>query len=233
MNRILSVWVSVATLVGVLSSSLASAGVVTGTFEVDVDKSAILRVPIEQAGTDFQWAVADKSLVTIEGQNRNEVYIVLLDLPRGKHVVSFVSFDQRITELVEVSAGKPGPLPPPGPQPDPDPTPTKFGLVNAVRVWVTSFVDPSSRSSAQALAGSFRGISSAIAAGTIAAPQAILTETKNANNAALGANVRAWEPFGEKLSAEIKRLYLEKKIVTPADFAEAWNEVATGLEAFR
>ena len=210
-----------------------------GPETVDVGKSAIVKVPRTAAGETFDWLVEPAGINWISGENRNETFVILLDLDPGRYVVSFVSFDQKqhATHVIQVGNDPPSPGPGPAPPP-PDPVPVplpdgKYKLANAAAAWVASSVDPAAKVQAKALAGSFRGIAAAIAAGTLSDPQKILTETRTSNNAALGSFVEQWKPWGGKLSAELERLSTEGSLRTADDYRTAWQEIATGLEAVK
>lgn len=212
-------------------------GLITGNLTVAEGRSTILRVPLEAAGAEYEWRVAGADVVSIAGANRTETYVVLIDLPRGVHPVAFVSYDSRHLEIVSVVSGggppDPDPAPPPPPPPPPTPGPTKFGLVNAVRAWAAAHVPPANRPQARALADSFRAVDAAIAAGTLRDAAAILHETREGNGRALGGAREAWMPFFRAMEGELRRHHDSGALRTPADYREAWIEVAVGLEGVR
>lgn len=234
---LMPLWVVIAICV---IASLARGDGIGGPSIVDPGKSAIIKIPIAEAGADFSWKVEPSGVNWISGENRQETFVILLDLDPGRYVVSFASFDakQHSTHSIYVGGPSPppmppGPLPPPLPTPDPVEPETKYGLTKAARAWVMTSVDAIARPKAKALASSFRSIASAQAAGTISGLQQMLTMTRESNNAALGDSVSAWKPWGLKLNDELKRLTTGGKIASTADLAEAWLEIAAGLEGVK
>lgn len=129
----------------------------------------------------------------------------------------------------------PGPQPEPGPTPPPpDPQPGRFGLSPMVKAWVVALVqgDGAQRKAAAArLAKSFRALSARIAAGALTDPAKILNETRAASAQALAGERDAWLPWSDALAGTLDQASKDKKLVEPADFAEAWGEIAAGLEA--
>jgi hypothetical protein len=92
------------------------------------------------------------------------------------------------------------------------------------------------RIGAKELAGSFRGIASAVANGTLKDPKAILANLKKSNNSALqaaGIQPERWDPFGEWLEEKLWTLYQDGKLSKPADYAAAFEEIVVGLSAVR
>lgn len=139
----------------------------------------------------------------------------------------------------------PGPTPPPGPGPAPPPVPGpvfpdgKYQLSARSYKWATEQVQLAGEDkgkSAQALATSFNSIAAAIAAGTLRDAKTILSATKQNNQTALtqsGVPVQAWDGFGQSLQKYAFQLYQGGQLKTPEDFAQAWREVANGLEKVR
>lgn len=136
------------------------------------------------------------------------------------------------------------PIPPPGPGPGPTPVPPpdlpdgQFKLARAAYQSATkAVVNPASRTKgAVALAKSYRGIASAISAGTIMDIKTALTKTKSANNQALsdaGIPLSEWNDFGTAMQDAVYLLYDANQIRNAADLAVAWLEVANGLERVR
>ena len=109
--------------------SLLLASPVSGPVEVQPGKSAVIKVPLEEAGAEYSWRVEPETVQSVTGENKGETFLILLDVDRSVYV-SFVSFDKRkhVTHFVSVkdpSPPSPGPVPPPpgpGPQP-PGPQP--------------------------------------------------------------------------------------------------------------
>lgn len=162
------------------------------------------------------------------------------------HLFAVRGSDNRITEIatrtvwmtVVVVIGQ-GPQPPPGPGPGPEPEPTfpdgQYQLAQKAYTWANSKVsDPLARTKgAEALARSFRGLASAIAAGADKELVKALEKAKAANNRALqeaGIRIVDWDGFGNDLMDYTYRLYTDKKLNTVQDLGVAWNEIAAGLE---
>jgi len=224
-----------ASIVLLLIASPAFADVVTltGPDKIDAGKSAIVKVPRASAGDDFDWQVQPAGINWTSGENRNETHVILLDLDPGRYFVSFTSYDKKLhgTHVIEVDGSTPpgpGPEPlPPGPVPLPD---GKYKLAAQAREWMSTVPD-AHKPAAKALANSFRGIASAIAAGTMKRPEDVLAATKASNNAALGSSMEAWKPWGAKLQTALEKADADGSLHTIDDYKVAWNEIATGLEA--
>ena len=196
-----------------------------GPDQVDGGQSAVLQIeePIECV-----WQVQPAGTRWISGKNERSSFVVLLDLPPGRYFVSCVSFEQKLHETKSLEVGS-SPAPP-GPGPPPIP-PVRFGLSKEVAEWVTTSVSIEHRSASRSLANSFRSIRSAVAAGTLQEPAAILRETLASNNLALGSRVDAWREWGSKLETKLSGLHREGKLRKPEDFSDAWEEIAVGLES--
>lgn len=203
-----------------------------GPDAVDVGKSAIIKVPLAEAGKDYSWQVLPEDVNWTSGENKSETFAILLDLDKDAFA-SFTSFDgkQHAVKLIRVNGTlPPGPEPSPNP-PAPVPLPDgKYKLAAQAREWV-ALVPVEHRGKAKDLANSFRGIASAIAAGGVKKPEDILAQTKASNNAALGSSMDAWKPFGAKLQAALEAIDSSGNLIPPDDYKTAWNEIATGLEA--
>lgn len=121
--------------------------------------------------------------------------------------------------------------------PNPNPTPpvfpdgqfklAAFGYNSAV-----SAVKPGAGrgESARALANSFRSVAAAIRAGTIKTDKEVLEKTHQMNNEALGKAVADWEEFSELLQEKLFELYKSGKLKTLTEYADAWTELASGLD---
>lgn len=203
-----------------------------GPDSVDIGKSAIIKVPLSEAGKDYSWQILPEDVNWTSGENRNETFAILLDLEKDAFA-SFTSFDgkQHAVKLIRVNGTiPPGPDPSPNP-PAPVPLPDgKYKLAAQSRDWV-ALVAPEHRGKAKDLANSFRGMAAAIAAGTVKKAEDILAQTKASNNAALGSSVDAWKPFGAKLQAALEEIDGKGNLIPPDDYKTAFNEIATGLEA--
>jgi hypothetical protein len=193
-------------------------------------------------GADFAWVAvgANKGFLPVDSGRR----FVFATAQPGKYtfILAVGGGDQVATDTHELTIE--APLPPgPGPGPGPSPTPPdpalpdgKFALAKLARDWALS-IDRESplrrRQTAQSLAGSFRSIASAIAAGTLSNAESILEETRSANNRALGDQVDAWKPWGARLADTLTSLHRDGRLRTTSDYVTAWTEIAQGLEAVR
>ncbi len=139
---------------------------------------------------------------------------------------------------------RPGPVPvPPGPGPGPGPAPApdpvfpdgQYKLAAlAYKSAAVKVTDPTARTKgSEALARSYEGVASAIAAGTLKDLTAALAATKAANNKAIadaGVDAAKWEAFGVDLQDAVYALYQAKKINSVADLGTAWLEISAGLK---
>ncbi len=219
----LSIWLIGTWLVASEPVSVPTARLV-GPEQVEGGQSAVIQIeePIECV-----WQVKPAGTRWISGKNERVSFVVLLDLPPGRHFVSCVSFEQKLHETKVLQVGS-SPAPP---APGPAPTPSRFGLSKEVAEWVTTSVMAEHRRASPLLAGSFRSIRSAIVAGTLTEPASILRETLASNNLALGSHVDAWRTWGSKLEARLSGLHRDGKLRQPGDFSDAWEEIAVGLES--
>ncbi|MBY0587116.1 hypothetical protein K2X85_08060 [bacterium] len=170
------------------------------------------------------WQVQPAGTRWISGRGEQGSFVALLDLTPGRYFVSCVSFEKRRHQTLSIDvADTPHP-----PRPDPS---GRFGLIKEAADWAAAAVPAEHRGQSRELARSFRAVQSAIVAGAIKDPAAILRETLASNNLALGSHIDAWRPWGIKLEARLSQLHRESKLRTPSDYAEAWGEIATGLDA--
>lgn len=146
-----------------------------------------------------------------------------------------VSADVRSNLVVaQVQIGD-GVIPPP-PNPDnPDPVfpDGKYKLASTVYKIAKEKVAAEDRPAALELAKSFRKKAQDIKDGKHTKVEDILTETTKSNRDALdkaGVTRAKWDVFFSTLQEDIYKLYQDKKLVAPADYVIAWNEIAEGLE---
>lgn len=226
-----------ACLLIVFLSTRTRCGVIEGPRRVGVDKSAVLKVPLELAGSQYSWQVAGDA-PWVPGENKQDAFCILLDLPAGRHVVSFVSFDRQVHEVAVIESGESPDPAPPGPPPSPtppEPAPDdRFGLARQVAGWLAEVPAPH-RSASGRLADSFLSIASAVAAGTLREPASILAETRASNNRALGSAeaIEAWKPFGRRIETRLSELHKDRRLSTADDYRQAWSEIAHGLRGGR
>jgi hypothetical protein len=180
------------------------------------------------------WAVIHSRGVELELSDRSGA-CVRISAPLGRCSVTHLADGRWV-----VATGKDdGPAPPsPGPSPSPEPNPSpprpvpdgRFGLAAKAAEWAKEVPQPA-RGKAAALAGSFRAVAAAIAAGTITSAEAIIQRTRESNVAALAEQRAAWSGWLETLRQELNGLAKSGRLKSLEDHAEAWRELATGLES--
>lgn len=184
---------------------------------------------------DFAWALcgSDKTYLPVDGGRR---CVFSSGTPGRFHFVLAVGAADRVAlaqHVIEVENTSP-PEPDDPTVPDaPDLPHGKFGLAQLARDWVleTTPASPSRHATAQSLAGSFRSLAAAIAAGTLTQPGMILEATRTSNRDALAANVETWKPWSDKLARELETLHQQGSLSTANDFQAAWEEIAQGLSS--
>lgn len=110
------------------------------------------------------------------------------------------------------------------------PPPSVKGLAKKVVEWSALVKSETRKLEARALATSFESIAKQIDAGTLKDVEKIVTATSEANKVALKEAMPHWMPFLEELRKELKNQALSGTLVTPAQHAEIWREIAKGLE---
>lgn len=230
-------WVLAAIVFVAMTAAVAQGDVpINGQRKVKAGQSAILSVPIDQAGEDYDWLVEPADTKKVDGQNRRETFLVILDVEKPVFV-SFVSFDKKFhqTTMIELDGRSPPDKPDdtrPLPLPD-----GKFGLANATAAWVVSQVKVESRSKAKALADSFRQmvktIASSQAAGVAWDREAILDATTKQNSEALGDQRDSWLEWATSLQVRLDQLYAAGSLKSADDYKQAFAEIAIGLESVK
>lgn len=133
----------------------------------------------------------------------------------------------------------PGPKPPgPGPKPPgPDPKPVPDGRFQLARLAVEEggkITDTHRAAVARAMAGVYRSMAAAVAAGTIKNDAELLKKTREMNDARVAEVAEGaaapWGPFTKVLGDRLFQLYQDKKLKSLSDYADAWKEIAEGLE---
>lgn len=175
----------------------------------------------------FMLIVAGKSTIA-EGGDSAGIAIVT-----AEHVVD-----------VKGTAPTPSPIPEPGPTPQPPKPADKWGLRSSVAEW-GSLVD-GERQCAPNLAANYRSIARLAASGKMdvkdAAGKVDFVATCNAMNAAVGAanatlpsSARPhWLPLIKKLNERVMALTnTEKSINTVSQYAEAFEDIAAGLDIIK
>jgi hypothetical protein len=116
--------------------------------------------------------------------------------------------------------------PPPGPPVPPSPA---SGLKGKIIEWSNLVSSPNKKAEAGKLATSFSSVKSQIVAGTLDTAELIIEETKNSNRNALGDSLTLWVPFMGQLQKEMRTQAEAGELVTPAQHAQMWGEIADGL----
>ena len=128
---------------------------------------------------------------------------------------------------VIVIGGSPDPSP--GPKPD-----GKFGLRRISRIAVTSVPHEQAHREKSVLAATIRGHASVVASGAYDQYTGdnkaawIMHGLRKVTQAAV--TVSAWQPWSSTVSPELERLYRAGRLTRNSDWAEAFEEIASGLE---
>lgn len=193
----------------------------------------------DSVGEFFAWSVwpllmGDRLTLRPDSDGRGAV---LASKP-GTYVVTLAVGSQTsiaITNLVVVIKGDIQPEPGPGPDPEPDLPDLRYGLAPMVVEW--SKAVKSHRDGAALIAKPFRLIASQIAAGALKDPKAITDGLKAAmTDKETGVPpevLTAWNPWADNVMVVLTELHDAGEIKVPNDFADAYREVALGLEAVK
>lgn len=114
------------------------------------------------------------------------------------------------------------------PIPVPVPVPVVSALAKVSREGLAMVAD---KTSAKALADANRALASKIAAGAHGEPPvaaAVLAEWRKVNNEA--ATAATWKPWADLVSPALQRQYTSGGLSSKAQWVEAFNEIAKGLE---
>jgi hypothetical protein len=149
-------------------------------------------------------------------------------------VVNFKAekLDNGQVELVFEGTAPPTPPVPPGPGPEPEPAPnSRFGMVKVSAEGKVAANDPAK---AKDLADNARSVASSIAAGAYGqgsqfSPDAALKGWRDGNKAAQVDQTK-WSTWATKVSALIQKLDTTGQLKSTGDWAELFNEIATGLQ---
>jgi hypothetical protein len=123
---------------------------------------------------------------------------------------------------------------PPGPNPPTPPVPPAPGIANLTRIARESLslvnLDAATKSvNQQQLANGHESVAQQIDSKSIIRPTDILAAWRMNNNASV-TNVAAWQPWGEKVSAELELQYKNGKLASPANWSRAMREIRDGLK---
>lgn len=116
-----------------------------------------------------------------------------------------------------------------GPRP-PDPVKPDgvLGLIKASRDGLARVTVATKAADAVKLAKSQRGLASAIAAGGLSQPAAILAAWRDGNRASVDA--AAFKPWADSVTPALQKLYTDGKLPDKAAWISAFTELAEGLE---
>lgn len=106
--------------------------------------------------------------------------------------------------------------------------PTTPDLALWIPYWLYNMQLP--KEEALALAQGFELTASRIT--PLSTPEGIIKATSEANHAALGASIGAWQPLLVKLQAAMKNRAEAGQLVTPEQHKEMWLEIARGLRKY-
>ncbi len=205
-------------------------------------------IPIKSDSSDKQvkWKSIDKglNLIPVEMLKDSKTAIVSALKPGRYRLIAWSAKADVPSDLAEcivvigdVPPVPPGPVPP-DPKPPVPPDDGRLGLVKSSRDGLAAVTLVNKATTAKALAAANRSLASKIAAGAVTAPAAILDEWRASNRAAIGdppapapaPNSMAWKPWADSVSPAIAALHKNGKLPTAAEWAEAFNEIAKGLE---
>jgi hypothetical protein len=79
------------------------------------------------------------------------------------------------------------------------------------------------------IAANYSAVKSKAAAGVIASPEAMATETRNRNREAAGADAALVAEALGAIKAKLDAAATAKELATLADYQAAWGEIAEGL----
>lgn len=210
--------------------------VIEGRTQVDLGNPVTLDATKSIADA-FVW-ILDHDVDFMEFDGGRKVYFITGTPGRYKFTLVAISAPEKSGGSAQVAKttftvtyGKPGPGPDPGPGPGPNPPPTpdpgKYQLAAFVQVITSSVTAANKVQTAQGLARNFDSVASSIAAGAITDPDQIVKQTYNLNAPLM--TDQAWKPWVAQLRDKLNGLSDSSQMVTAADYATAWREIAAGL----
>ncbi len=202
--------------------------VIEGPAEIKIGQLARLTVE-KSAGKTFKWqmlpAVAAENLQVYDDGRR----AVFSSPTTGDYVFIVACSNEGDVDLktytLKVTNGGGGVVIPPDNPPNP-----ATGLAGKVYEWAKSVQSPNLKAEAGQLAISFDSIAKKIEDGQLTTADQIAEATKLGNRAALGNSLQAWIPFLEKLQKEMRAQAEAGLLVTPAQHATMWRQIAEGLK---
>lgn len=202
-------------------------------------------VKLKASGVDAKagalWRIEPRQYVDRAESPKNTLQFVA---PPGRYVVELVTLklsedgetlvdttSHEVTIGDGVNPTPPGPTPP-GPNP-PGPTPPQpdgdLGLIKVSRDGAAKVNTPNKPNDVKKLAASNRSLAAAIAAGAIGQPSAMLAEWRAGNKNAV-TNPADWTPWGNAVTQALEAAYKAGKLPTKQTWANAFSEIASGLE---
>lgn len=233
---------------------VGGSGVIPLAELVELSLSDIEKKPEHFKDFSVSWKVLDgnkekvvrpygNTVVFVSGIKNTELtalasvsYLYVIKDKDGKYVDAIVK-NKFLSCKISVG-GKIEPDNPPDPKPNPNtPDPKfefgKFGLSKITYDYAVKVLDKNMRSKAcEPLSRNMAGIAASIAAGAFTKLDDILKNAKEANDDViknLNLDLKDWNKFGELLQEDLYKLYTDKKMKTPDDFRDAFNEIAFGL----
>jgi hypothetical protein len=183
--------------------------------------------PAELSATEL-WHYPRDQVIVIDGQSwAGKPFIMFQAQKPGQYMVAAIIHEPAGLTIVEYEVqvtGSGPPLPPPPPPLD--------GLAKKAYDWVMTEVQGEYHGLAAALAVSFDGIASRIAAGTLTDPAQIIKESTEANRLAIGDDGRnQWYQWFTMLRAYLNAESEAGRLTTPASHVTVWKDISKGLKA--
>jgi len=220
---------------------------------VDLSISPIQSAPKFLVSTTYAWKVFDGYTEKRIRNYENGVFFGSgIQAKRLKVIVSIthlyiVKDNEKLLESAirtnfisaDVFIGEEEPSTPVEPEAEPEFGESKYQLSKFVYDGVKNNIKLSKSDKTKqcaAIASSFDGIASAIAAGTITTLEEILKKTAESNKFALtksGGDRAKWEPLFTDIQEKLFDLYKTGKMQTKEDFAAAWREISSGLKLIK
>lgn len=212
---------------------------IAGPSTVKVDQSAIFKVPIDFAGSDYEWTVEPPVDNSVDGANRKETFFVLQNVTKPVYFISFVSWDKKVSALhrLTVAGGTDDVLPDDPPVDDPTKG-DRFGMAKIVRDLVKN-IPAASKAKLSGVSKMYRDLQASIAAGKD------WGDPKDAFNdfklQMIGKFLREqnkfdgdeWSPVREGVNQAISKLYSDGQLKTLGDFGDCIGGVALGWEQMK
>lgn len=216
--------------------------------EIKGEPGEFIAVKADTLDKQVKWRAVDRglNLIPVELLKDSKTCIASALRPGRYRLIAWSAKADVPSDLAEciVIIGEVPPDPGPGPKPPDPPVPVppdddgRLGLVKASRVGLAAVTLVNKAATAKAVAASNRTLASKIAAGGVTEPATILAEWRATNRAAVGdqpapapaPNSVVWQPWGNVVSEALATLHKSGKLLTKSDWADAFNEIAKGLE---